>query len=181
MEQANKLLKKNISIETFIFINEIEDKNFLDNFIKVILNKKKSKEKTYVIGEFTGFDSLINEDVFHIFLKTIKPQIKNIFPGKFVIHDAWANICNKNDQVLEHNHKGITGFCGILYLTEGGPGTYFKHYDLLVEEKKGRYVLFHPYLLHNVPLVKNDVTRISVAFNMNKLKNWDNTTESKTI
>ena len=41
MEQVNKLLKKHISIETFIFEDEIEDKNFLDNFIKVILNKKK--------------------------------------------------------------------------------------------------------------------------------------------
>lgn len=181
MEQVSKLLKKDISIETFIYINQIEDESYLNNFIEIILNKKKSNDKTYVIGEFTGFNSLVDEDIFHVFLKTIKPQIKNILPGKFVIHNAWANICNKNSYVLEHDHKGITGFCGILYLTDSGPGTYFKHYDLLVKEKKGRYVLFHPYLLHSVPMIENDTTRISVAFNINKLRHWDNTMESKTI
>ena len=59
-----------------------------------------------------------------------------------------------------------------MYLTEGGPGTYFKEYDLLIEEEIGKYILFHPFLKHKVEKIKNNIERVTVAFNMNQLKDW---------
>jgi hypothetical protein len=60
-----------------------------------------------------------------------------------------------------------------LYLTEGGPGTYFKEYDLLVEEEVGKYILFHPLLKHSVQKIENNIERITIAFNMNEVKTWE--------
>jgi hypothetical protein len=130
--------------------------------------------KTHVKGHFTGFKSLTQNNEFITFLKNIQENIKIIYRDNFIIQDAWGNICKIGEEVTEHNHGGITGFCGILYLTEGGPGTYFKEHDLLVKEEIGRYVLFHPLLKHSVKKIENDIERITIAFNMEETKNWEN-------
>ena len=74
----------------------------------------------------------------------------------------------------EHDHRSTTAFCGILYLTEGGPGTYFKEYDLTINEEIGKYILFHPDLLHSVSKITNNIERMTVAFNMNRMISWEN-------
>ena len=130
--------------------------------------------KTHVKGNFTGFNALnFNED-FIKFIKLIKEQIKIIYPGNFFIENSWGNICKINEEVTEHDHQGISAFCGILYLTEGGPGTYFRDYNLNIEEKIGRYVLFHPILKHSVKKIEKNLERITVAFNMEEIKKWEN-------
>jgi len=97
-----------------------------------------------------------------------------VYKENFLIKDAWGNICKLGEEVTEHNHGGVTGFCGILYLTEKGPGTYFKEYDLLIEEKIGKYIIFHPLLTHGVKKLENDIERITIAFNMDEIKEWEN-------
>jgi len=178
-----ELKVKDILLETFILTGKINNKNIINNLIHFIKNNKDEKlsYKTNVRGHFTGFDSLVENKDFINFLKEIQPQIKIIFLNNFIIHSAWGNICKFGEEVLEHSHGGTTAFCGILYLSEGGPGTYFKEYDLLVEEKIGKYVLFHPKLFHKVEKITTDLERITVAFNMNKVKSWDDCTNVKWV
>ena len=53
-----------------------------------------------------------------------------------------------------------------MYLTDGpGPGTYFPDYDLTIYEKKGRFVLFHGHLVHEVKKFNYTQDRITIAFN----------------
>jgi hypothetical protein len=176
-----ELKVKDISLQTFIMTGKIYNEKIINNLINFIKNNKDTNlsTKTHVKGHFTGFKSLVENENFINFLKIIQPNIQIIFQNNFLIEDAWGNICKINEEVTEHNHAGINAFCGILYLTENGPGTYFKEYDLLIKEEIGKYVLFHPILKHSVEKIKNNIERISVAFNVNELNPWDN--DSKKI
>ena len=172
-----ELKSKDLLINTFILIGEINNEKIINNLKKFVKENRDEtlSYKTNVKGNFTGFKSLIQNDDFLNFLKIIQENIRVVFKENFQIFDAWGNLCNKiDDEVVEHDHSSITGFCGILYLSEGGPGTYFKDYDFLVEEKIGRYVLFHPLLKHKVEKMKKEIERITVAFNMNHIRDWEN-------
>lgn len=178
-----ELKVKNVSLETFILTGKINNHILINNLINFIKNKKNNEldYKTNVKGHFTGFKSLIENNDFISFLKEIQENIKIIYRENFVIQDAWGTLCKKEEEVLEHDHIGVTGFCGILYLTEGGPGTYFKQYDLLIKEEIGKYILFHPFLKHKVEKIKNNIERMTVAFNMNQLKDWQDVQQIKWV
>jgi hypothetical protein len=164
---------KDISLETYILTGNINNQEIINNLINFIKNSKNTElsYKTHVKGHFTGFKSLIENVDFIDFLKKIQPQIKIIFKENFIITDAWGNILKKNEEITEHSH-GNKGFSGILYLTDDGPGTYFKEYNLLIKEEIGKFILFTPILLHSVPKVDKDIERITVAFNMTETKEW---------
>jgi hypothetical protein len=171
-----ELKVKDIPVETFLLVGEIKEDKILNNLIKFVRENKDEhlSYKTHVKGHFTGFDKLNSNEDFLNFIVAIKDNIKNICKNNFSIKHVWGNICKNNEEVTEHNHLGTNAFCGILYLTEGGPGTYFKDYDFTVEEKIGRYVLFHPYLFHSVKKIEKDLERITIAFNMDVITSWDN-------
>jgi hypothetical protein len=162
-----EILRKNIPLDTFILIDEINDDFILNNLLKDILENKEYYHKyTNVIGKHTKFNFLNENKNFHNFLKFIKKQIYSIYKLNFIIEGVWANTYNKNNYAKLHNHKGSTAFSGILYLTDGpGPGTYFPQYDLTVHEKKGRFCLFHGNLDHEVKKFNYTKDRITIAFN----------------
>lgn len=178
-----ELKVKEILFETFIFTGKIEDKQIINNLINFVKNNKNSdlNNKTHVKGIFTGFKSLVENKDFINFLKLIQNEIRIIYQDNFIISDAWGNLCKIGEEVTEHNHKGIDAFCGILYLTEGGPGTYFRDYDLIIKEEIGKYVLFHPMLNHSVEKIKNNIERVSIAFNMTRIKKWENLPDIKWV
>jgi hypothetical protein len=171
---------KDISLETFIITGKIDNNEIINNLINFIKNTKDTElsYKTHVKGHFTGFKSLVENKDFHNFLKTIQPYIKIIYSQNFRIQDAWGNICKENEEVTEHDHKGVSAFCGILYLSNNGPGTYFKQYDLLINEEIGKFVLFHPLLKHSVKKIDKEIERITVAFNMYDVKDWEDTSNT---
>jgi hypothetical protein len=166
---------KEIPVETFLLTGKIHNPQLIDNLINFVKNNKDEKlsYRTLVKAHFTGFKSLIQNTDFINFLTIIQQNIKIIFKNNFIIQDAWGNLCKKNDEIIEHHHEAVTAFCGVLYLTEGGPGTYFKEYDLNIKEEIGKYILFHPLLMHSVKKIEDDIERITIAFNMNKIRDWD--------
>lgn len=174
-----ELKVKEILKETYILTGKINNEQLIKNLIDVVKNNKDENlsYKTHVKGHFTGFTSLILNNEFLTFLKNIQKNIQVVYRENFIINNAWGNICKIGGEVTEHNHDGVTGFCGILYLTEGGPGTYFKEYDLLVKEEIGKYILFHPILNHSVQKIENDIERITISFNMNEVKKWEDTSQ----
>ena len=174
---------KDVFLETFILTGKINNPEIINNLINFIKNNKNEElsYKTHVKGYFTGFKSLNENTDFHLFLKLIQPQIQIIYQENFEIVDAWGNICKKNEEVTEHNHRSVSAFCGILYLSEGGPGTYFKEHDLLIKEEIGKFVLFHPVLFHSVPKINQEIERITLAFNMSGIKEWENLNNLKWV
>jgi hypothetical protein len=171
----DQIFNKKIELDTYILTNEINDFELIDKLILDIkegVKTSKVSRKTNVKGENTDFNYLVTNLNFHKFLKIIQPSIFKIYKQNFVVKEVWGNIYNKNDYAEPHNH-GNSGFCGILYCTDGpGPGTYFSEYDLTIHEKKGRFVLFHPKLFHEVKPYIYNKERITIAWNFALVPNW---------
>jgi len=178
-----ELQVKEVLKETFILTGKIKDKDIINNLTNFVKNNKDEElsYKTNVKGHFTGFHSLVQNNDFLNFLKIIQPNIKIIYTNDFLIQEAWGNLCKIGEEVTEHAHEGVAAFCGILYLTDGGPGTYFKEYDLLIEEEIGKYILFHPLLKHKVEKITKEIERITIAFNMNDVKKWSDSSNIKWV
>ena len=168
-----ELRVKELSQETFILTGKINDGDIINNLINFVKNNKDENlsYKTKIKGHFTGFTSLVNNEDLNKFVNIIRPQIKLVYQNDFNVFEAWGNILKKDEEVLEHVHD-INGFCVILYLTENGPGTFFKQHNFLVNEEIGKYVIFSPCLIHSVEKIKEDVDRITVAFNAINIKKW---------
>lgn len=167
---------KDISVETFIITGQFNDLKIINNLKSKIKEKVKESTlnyKTNVKGFFSGFNSLKEDEDFFKFILSIKKAIKCISNYSFTINDCWGNILKKNDEVVEHDHRK-TDFSGILYLTEDGPGTYFSQYDTTIDEKIGRFVLFSPILKHSVKKIEKDIERYTLAFNANRINDWEN-------
>jgi hypothetical protein len=166
---------RNVSKEIFILTGEIKEDKLIKNLIDFIKKNKDEKlsYKTNVKAHFTGFTSLNNNSDFIDFIKLIKNEINIVYNNAFKIVEAWGNICRKGDEVKNHAHNGTTAFCGILYLSDGGPGTFFSDLNLNIEEKIGKFVLFSPILHHSVDVINTDIERITVAFNTDETKIWD--------
>ena len=178
------LKTKELPFETFLLTSHIQDFEIIENLKKQIYEDIKASSlnhKTNVEGRITELHDLIRNEWFHKFLKLIKREIKMIFQDNFIIKEAWGTISNKNEKVKLHHHNAVRGFSGILYLTEGGTGTDFPQYNLNIEEKIGKYILFHPLLLHSVQKQIKDGDRMTVAFNMVETKDWNDYRKDTTI
>lgn len=183
------VLSKEIKTNTFILIGNLNNDVLIDALIKDVKKEiKKGKNllihKTNVKAVHTDFKSLSTSPNVHKFFCETQPSIYKIYKHNFEIKDVWGNIYNKPDEdyTQEHNHADSTAFCGIIYLTDGpGPGTYFREYDLLIPEKKGRFVFFHPLLFHEVKPYKYTQERITIAFNLFQLKPWGNYSHAYTV
>jgi hypothetical protein len=176
LNSKEDIFSKKIELDTYILINEINDFELIDKLIldvKEGVKTSKVSRKTNVKGEHTEFDYLVANPNFHKFLRIIQPSIYKIFKNNFILKNVWGNIYKKNDYAQPHKHSESI-FCGILYCTDGpGPGTYFNQYDLNIEEKKGRFVLFHPELYHEVKPYIHSEERITIAWNFSDVHSWD--------
>jgi hypothetical protein len=170
--------EKKIELDTFILIDEIDDTSLIDELVidvKEGVKKSQINRKTNIIGDHTNFDYLVNNPKFHKFLQKIRASIYKVYKQNFVVKNVWGNIYSKPlDHAKPHNHQDSV-LCGILYCTdEIGPGTYFEQHDLLIKEKKGRFVLFHPHLLHEVRPYNYTKERITIAWNFFGIRKWEN-------
>jgi hypothetical protein len=178
MKNDFKLYEKDIVRNTSILVDEINDYQLIDNLIvdiKKAVEIDPHKELTNVIGQHTQFNALTENPNFINFIKLIKKQIFYFYRKKeFRMKEVWGNIYSNNDHYTKmHCHGESSAFCGILYCTDGpGPGTYFNDYDLTIEEKKGRFVLFHPMLFHEVKKFDYKKERITIAWNFFQSKPW---------
>jgi len=179
IDNKDTIFNKKIESNSYILINEINDFELIDKLILSVKEGVKTSTisgKTNVKGEHTDFTYLSTNPNFHKFLKLIQPSIYKIYEKNFIVRDVWGNIYSKDEHYAQrHSHKEASGFCGILYCTDGpGPGTFFDQYDLLIPEKKGRFVLFHPRLFHEVKPYNYEKERITIAWNFSATQDWDN-------
>lgn len=169
-----KVIRKKIKKEIFLLEGIIKNKELLDILKNKIINEVEINNvmQRNVMGKSTNYNFFIKDFDFVSFIKSIKKEIEKIYPYDFIIREAWGNVYNKNDFAKEHTHIDTTAFCGIVYLSDNGPGTYFSELKLTVKEKIGKFVLFSPILNHSVNKCKNK--RITLAFNMDECKPWIN-------
>jgi hypothetical protein len=169
-----KLINKKIKKDVFLLEGVLKDIELIKILKNKIVNETmtNSVDQRNVLGKSTNYQFFINDVDFINFIKSIKKEIDKIYPYDFIIREAWGNVYNKNNYAKEHTHMDTTAFCGIIYLSENGPGTYFPELKFTVKEKIGKFVLFSPILKHSVK--KCNGNRITLAFNMDECKPWIN-------
>ena len=163
-------------IEKWLFLLEYQfkDLSFVDILKKEIDNKVGELDyKTNVRGRMTKFDAFVDNP---ILLKLLGEciHVTNVLSIKTSkITEAWGNILKKGEHVDSHTHDPAI-ISGVLYLTEGGPGTHFPEFNKTVEEKIGKMVFFSGMATHNVLPTKLNKDRYTLAFNFYEIKPWEN-------
>jgi len=177
MQDLEFTIEKKVKIVS----NDITDMDLCDRLIeKIKLNIDPTLSHKTNVPHMTAFERFNGDSDFHAFLKLIQPDIKKIWQRSFMIKDSWGVLMNKGDSTDCHSHQEASAFCGVLYLTTGGPGTSFPEIQQVINPVKGRFILFDAIMKHFV--MPSDIDkRYSLAFNMVDVKDWDNTNTSITI
>jgi len=172
---SEEIYFKKIPTDTFISISYLQNKTLLNKILTIVLNNCNDKlsYKTNVLAKFTGFQDLLRFSEIKEIFDEIKEYSHDIYPHGFIANEVWGNVYEKEDYAKPHTHIGASAFCGIIYLSDGGPGTYFPQYNLTVSEEFGKVVLFHPCLIHEVKKSNLQNRRVTLAFNCQEIKKWD--------
>jgi len=172
MENTSIIFNK---IEKIVFLSTFEVDNFdPEYFIKKINDNidNKLSYKTNVKNERTDWKLFVDDQKFFNILNNLKDKLnffnlKNIF-----LESAWGTKSQNYVETIPHDHNPAA-LCGILYLTENGPGTYFDDLKINVSEKIGKICLFNGFTNHSVKKVKLLTDRYLISFNFMALKSWD--------
>jgi len=168
------------TITRSLFIYEDMIENFApDDLIKKIDQNISDKlsYNTNVKNQMTDFKQFSNDIEIHQILK----RFTNLFElhlnfGRLALQDCWGTKSCEFVETLRHDH-GL-GVSGIIYLTEGGPGTFFPQFNLNIDEKIGKIIFFNSLALHEVKRTKITNPRYLMSFNFKEVKNWEIQNES---
>lgn len=161
-------------IERHIFLAEYQfkDLSFVEYFKNLIdKNIGTYDYQTNVVGKMTSFKSFVEDKELHKLLNEASEFLKISHFQPTYLDEAWGNILGKGEKVKYHTHWTMV-YCGILYLTEGGPGTHFPQFDYTVEEKVGKMVFFSGEAYHGVKETNKNQKRYTLAFNFAEKVTW---------
>jgi hypothetical protein len=165
------------TINIFLLQGRILDFNLINKLKTKLISKINNSTMHYetnVKAKMSEFNSFNEDSDFHEFLNLIIPYIKNINNKSFNIVSSWGNIYeNQTDYTIMHNHQGCDFMSGILYLTDNGPGTYFKDFDFTTREQIGKFLLFSPEADHEVKPFDYKDKRMVISFNLTEKKTWN--------
>ena len=116
-------------------------------------------------------ECIIAEAYSHVNCKKIacdKAQIS----FKLIVDEFWANIYNKGDYTLSHDHVNPTGYqagFGFVYFLKAKwyhPSFIFTDSGKKIRPKEGTYIIFPNHLMHHVPKNRFKETRITLSGNL---------------
>lgn len=165
-----------ITKNVFLLEGQYSNQEILNNLIKKTKHYTEVNplniEHSLKNAVMTKWDAFVYDEDFHIFIKEIKEYFLQLNIKKFNVFDAWGGWYRKGSEAYceKHDHLGANLCCGVLYLSDHGPGTHFPEINKTVQEKVGKFVLFHPILDHEVKKHIFQDDRYIIAFNMRKLR-----------
>ena len=144
---------------------KIDDITYIENLKKEVKKNVNSNfsYKTNVKGKMTDWSYFSNKN--NIFKK-----VEDLL-FEYKIYQAWGTILNKGDYVVEHDHTctNLTNFyiniSGVIYLTDVGPGTYFKEFNKTIKPEIGKIIVFNSEYRHAVEKYDKNEDRITIGFN----------------
>ena len=172
---CEKVFYKQIKTTTNLFLCErqIEDLDvsyFIDKIKKNI--DKNISYKTNVRNKMTSWSCFKNDVGIKNIFANMDSLLSILKLPSLRLDDCWGTWSSKYVETYPHKHDPST-MSGVLYLTEGGPGTFFPQFNINIEEKIGKIVFFHADTLHMVRKQKLKKDRFLISFNFNKLKFWE--------
>lgn len=169
---SNYTIEKNVFLHEGYYCNQDIIENLRAKIKNLCLSNPLKADNSLKNAIMTNWDAFVDDKDFHIFLKEIKEDFLKINLKAFNVFDAWGGWYRKGSEAYceKHDHLGANLCCGVLYLSDHGPGTHFPEINKTVQEKVGKFVLFHPILDHEVKKHIFQDDRYIIAFNMRKLR-----------
>ena len=159
---------------TNLFLHEEVLKDFnpkpLIEKIKANVNKELSY-KTNVRNKMTDWQCFSKDPTMSSIFANMSYLVGILLLPDLQLASCWGTWSSKYVETFQHKHSP-SDISGILYLTEGGPGTYFPEFNINAEEKIGKLVFFHGDTLHKVEKSKIKKDRFLISFNFEKIKFW---------
>ena len=163
------------------------DKDIIDSSLKVIHSMKDSmtskdwncniRTSNNLTGDILNVKGLLPlkfkiYEIIHSHMLNYDKFFDGMFKG------SWVNIYEKDFYQEYHNHKDPVAKCfsGVVYLTPLASPIVFgidEEESTKIKPEEGDVLVFEDDLLHRVLPNENDDLRISIAFNYQKLKEWD--------
>jgi hypothetical protein len=158
----------------FLIEHQLNDLSFVEDFKNLIdINISELSYKTNVKGKMTKWDTFVNNKDFQKIILNSADIIEHFAKDGAYCDNAWGNKLENDDEVILHHHIGQDIIIsGILYLTEDGPGTYFKEFNKTIKEKIGKLVFFSSEAYHGVSKSNLNKTRYTLSFNLRKLNEF---------
>lgn len=173
-----KTRTKHILVETFLFEGKVkvDYKYFIEKIEESVNSNTNNNYKTNVHGKMTPWLTFNNDEKFKFFLEEIKNAAVNVLKKNMTIGlaESWGNKYDYLDSCHLHDHKS-SELSGVLYLTKNNSGVYFPEYDLEILPEPGKFILFSPFLKHEVPTILDKKPRYCIAFNFNNISFLNNT------
>ena len=146
--------------------------------------KKEDPKGVSYSNEGLGWQSdpnkTLQNDYFSFINETTGNIVSNIFNNQFITTRIHINISPKYSYNTYHGH-GESDLVGVIYIkTPENCGNLVlwdplqKYVSKDVTPQCNYLYIFSPYLFHEVRMNMNDEERISLAFNFNKVKNYEN-------
>jgi len=158
-----------------LFIYEDIIENFDPNYFIKKIDENISDVYSFVTNvknEMTDFKTFIHDFKIHNILKEFSTLFDVILScDPLVLSDCWGTKSCEYVETKKHEHD--TGVSGIIYLTEGGPGTFFPEFNLNIDEKVGKIVFFDSRTLHEVKKTKIANPRYLLSFNFRWIRPWE--------
>jgi hypothetical protein len=114
------------------------------------------------------FLAFLNRFVAKCFNNNHRDYYLREWKGHFDGYDIWANFTYEGDDNPEHHHTG--DISGVIYYKNDDTPTIFTKHNIAYEGKEETMIIFPANTPHKVDAKKSKKERITIAFNMNKVK-----------
>jgi|VirMetMinimDraft_7_1064189.scaffolds.fasta_scaffold09176_7 hypothetical protein len=170
-----KVIYKQVETTTNLFLCErqlqgLDVEYFIDK-IKKNINENISYE-TNVRNKMTNWNCFINDVAIEKIFANMNSLVSILKLPSLKLDNCWGTWSSNYVETYQHKHTPSM-MSGVLYLTEGGPGTFFPQFNINIKEKIGKLVFFHGDTLHMVKKHKLKKDRFLISFNFNELKFWE--------
>ena len=158
----------------FLIEHQLNDLSFVEDFKNLIdTNISELSYKTNVKGKMTKWDTFVSNKDFQKIILSNVDIIKYFAINSYYCDNAWGNKLENEDEVTPHHHGTLDIIIsGILYLTEDGPGTYFREFNKTIKEKIGKLVFFSSEAYHSVSKSNLNKARYTISFNFKKINEF---------
>jgi|TARA_R100000455_G_scaffold31032_1_gene23255 hypothetical protein len=152
----------------------ILNENYFINKIEQDLKVSNNSFKTHASGYMTKWNLFCDDIEFIKIIENCRPMFEQMPEyWDFYCNDAWGLKYDKKiHKTKYHNHDSVTGFVGILYLGNNGPGTYINDLNYTIKEERGKVAFFHKNLFHQTLDFNFTSPRYIIPFNFNRKKEF---------
>jgi len=156
----------------YVFVTGILDidSEYFKKRIKEGVQKSHLNYKTNVAGRMTDWTFFNKDGNFLVLLLQLIDYLENLNMDseRFTLSEAWGLIETFGGYTQKHNHAPYY-LSGVLYLNDHHQKLYFPEIKQEIIPKKGRFVIFSSFLLHQTKRNLEHKEKYAISFNFGRI------------